>query len=97
MQLYDADNKLKIIGTRYGEKLFETLINREELIKSSDFQDYYRIPSDNRDMNYHNYFSKGKINISKIEDYTSHNTNRLDIESTKSLLLSLDIIKKDLS
>ena len=97
LQLYDADNKIKIIGTRHGEKLFETLINREEMIKSDESQNYYRIPSDSRGMNYNNYFSQGKINISKSEDYTSHNTNRLDIESTKSLLLSLDIIKKDLS
>ncbi len=97
LQLYDADNKVKIIGTRHGEKLFETLINREEMIKSDESQNYYRIPSDDRGMNYNNYFSQGKINISKSEDYTSHNTKRLDIESTKSLLLSLDLIKKDLS
>jgi UDP-N-acetylglucosamine 4,6-dehydratase/5-epimerase len=97
LQLYDADNKIKIIGTRHGEKLFETLINREEMIKSDESQYYYRISSDNRGMDYNNYFSQGKINISKSEDYTSHNTNRLDIESTKALLLSLDLIKKDLS
>ena len=97
LQLYNADNKIKIIGTRHGEKQFETLINREEMIKSEESRNYYRIPSDNRDMNYFNYFSKGEINISNSKDYTSHNTIRLDIESTKSLLLSLDIIKKDLA
>lgn len=93
--LYDADNEIKIIGTRHGEKLYESLVNREDMVKAEDMGDYYRVPADNRDLNYEKYFSKGKQDIAKVEDYHSHNTERLDLEGTKKLLLKLDFIKED--
>ena len=96
IDLYGAKNKIKIIGTRHGEKLFETLVNREEMIKIEDEGKFYRIPLDNRDLNYGKYYSKGETDVSKATDYTSHNTERLNVESTKKLLLNLDLIKKDL-
>lgn len=95
-ELYNASNEIKIIGTRHGEKLYETLVSREEMAKAIDMGDYYRIPADNRDLNYEQYFSEGDTDISKIEDYHSHNTQQLDLEGTKKLLLKLDIIQKDL-
>lgn len=95
LELYKADNEIKIIGTRHGEKLFESLVNREEMAKAIDLGDYYRIPSDTRDLNYALYFSEGQDKISQMEEYTSHNTERLDVEGIKKLLLKLDIIKKD--
>lgn len=93
--LYGAGNEIKIIGTRHGEKLFETLVNREEMVKAVDLKNYYRIPADSRDLNYDQYFSKGEDKISTIEEYTSHNTTRLGVEGTKKLLLKLDFIRKD--
>ena len=83
IDLYSAKNKIKIIGTRHGEKLFETLVNREEMIKIEDEGKFYRIPLDNRDLNYGKYYSKGETDVSKATDYTSHNTERLNVESTK--------------
>ncbi len=93
--LYKADNSIKIIGTRHGEKLYESLVNREEMVKAEDLKDYYRIPADNRDLNYEKYFSDGEEDVSKIEDYHSHNTHRLDVEGTKKLLLKLDFIRQE--
>ena len=95
-ELYQADNEIKYIGTRHGEKLYESLINREDMMKAEDLGDYYRIPADNRDLNYDKYFSKGEGKISLADEYTSHNTQRLDVEGTKELLLKLDIIREDL-
>jgi UDP-glucose 4-epimerase len=95
-ELYNADNEIKIIGTRHGEKLFESLVNREEMVKAEDLENYYRIPADVRDLNYSQYFSEGEDKISEVEEYTSHNTTRLDVEGTKKLLLKLDFIKKDI-
>ena len=95
--LYNAKNEIKIIGTRHGEKLYETLVNREEMTKAVDFGDYYRIPSDNRDLNYENYFSVGEEDISKVEEYHSHNTTRLNVEETKQLLLKLKYIKEEIA
>jgi len=95
-ELYQANNPIKIIGTRHGEKLYETLVNREEMLKAEDIGSYFRVPADNRDLNYENYFSKGEEDVSKIEDYHSHNTTRLDVEATKELLLKLDFIREDL-
>jgi UDP-N-acetylglucosamine 4,6-dehydratase len=97
IELYNANNKIKVIGTRHGEKLFETLVNREEMAKSQDMGDYYRIPSDNRDLNYAQYFSEGEENISEIGDYHSHNTQRLSLEETKELLMKLKIIQDDVN
>lgn len=85
-----------MIGTRHGEKVYEVLVNREDMIKAEDMGNFYRIPADTRDLNYERFFSEGK-DISKVEDYHSHNTTRLDLEGTKQLLLKLDIIRKDLN
>jgi len=95
MGLYNAANPLKIIGTRHGEKLYETLVNREEMLKAENLKNYFRIPADNRDLNYGKYFSEGESGIEKTEEYTSHNTHRLDVEETKEMLLKLRMIRKD--
>ncbi len=96
IELYQSKSKIRVIGTRHGEKLYETLVNREEMAKAVDMGDYYRIPADNRDLNYERYFSEGKERVSEIEDYNSHNTHRLDIEGTKKLLLKLPMIREDI-
>lgn len=94
--LANADNEIKVIGTRHGEKLYETLCTREEMQKASDMGDFYRIPADNRDLNYSRYFSQGEVNISEIEDYHSHNTERLTMEELKRTLLNLQFLKDNL-
>ena len=94
-KLYKADNEIRVIGTRHGEKLYETLVNREEMMKATDLENYYRVPADNRDLNYAKYFSEGEEDVSKIDDYHSHNTHRLNVEETMELLLKLDFIKND--
>jgi UDP-glucose 4-epimerase len=86
----------QVIGTRHGEKLYESLISREEMAHAKDIGGYYRIPADNRDLNYAKYFSEGESDISTLDDYTSHNTLRLNVEEVKSLLLTLDYIKDEL-
>ena len=93
--LFRADNPVKIIGTRHGEKLYETLCTREEMIKAEDMGEFYRIPADNRDLNYAQYFSEGEKDISAIEDYHSHNTTQQDVEGMKKLLLKLPLIRKE--
>ncbi len=95
-QLYRSDAEVRIIGTRHGEKLYETLVTREEMAKAVDMGDYYRIPCDTRDLNYDKYFIVGNEEVSKIEDYHSHNTSRLDVEGMKRLLLRLGFIREDL-
>lgn len=95
-ELYNASSPIQIIGTRHGEKVYEVLVNREDMVKAEDMGDFYRIPADNRNLNYEQYFSEGK-DISKVEEYHSHNTARLDVEGTKKLLLKLDIIREDLN
>lgn len=94
-ELCGANNEIKFIGTRHGEKLFETLCTREEMLKAEDMDDFYRIPADNRDLNYAKYFSEGKGDISKIEDYNSHNTNLLNVEEVKKLLSGLRLIRRE--
>ena len=95
--LYKSEVPVKTIGTRHGEKLYETLVTREEMAKHIDMGYYFRIPSDNRDLNYNKYFIEGQEEISLIEDYHSHNTKRLSVEEMKELLLKLEIIRKDLN
>lgn len=95
-KLYNTNTEVKIIGTRHGEKLYETLVTREEMAKAIDMGNYYCIPSDNRDLNYDKFFVKGEERISKIDDYHSHNTTRLDVEGMTKLLLKLEMIQKDL-
>jgi len=94
LELFKASNPIKIIGTRHGEKLYETLVNREEMVKAEDLGNYYRIPADTRDLNYNRFFLEGEAQISQMEEYTSHNTARLNIEETKQLLLKLDLKKE---
>jgi UDP-N-acetylglucosamine 4,6-dehydratase/5-epimerase len=94
-ELCNASNEIKIIGTRHGEKLYETLCTREEMQKAEDMGEFYRVPADNRNLNYNQYFSEGETNLSKIEDYHSHNTRQLDIEEIKALLSNLPLIKKE--
>jgi len=96
-ELFGGKEDVRIIGTRHGEKLYESLISREEMAHAQDMGGYYRIPADNRDLNYAQYFSEGEEKISHSEDYTSHNTNRLDVEQVKALLLKLDFIKEELN
>jgi UDP-glucose 4-epimerase len=93
IELYKSDSKTSVIGTRHGEKLYESLLTREEMVKAEDMGEYYRIPADNRDLNYANFFSEGEVDMNAIEDYHSHNTERLDVEGMKKLLLKLDFIK----
>lgn len=95
-ELFGRANAVKVIGTRHGEKLYESLISREEMAKAEDMGRYYRIPADNRDLNYKKYFVEGETHISKLDDYTSHNTERLDVRGIKELLLKLDYIKEQL-
>ena len=95
--LFASTSSIRIIGTRHGEKLYESLISREEMAKVDDLGDYYRIPADNRDLNYAQFFSEGEEKISSQEDYTSHNTKRLSVEQVKQLLLKLDFIKEQLN
>ena len=90
------DHEIGVIGTRHGEKLYETLVTREEMAKSINMGNYYRIPCDHRDLNYDKYFTEGEEKISKIEDYHSHNTRQLDVSAMKELLLKLDLIRDDL-
>ena len=95
-QLYKVNTEVRTIGTRHGEKLYETLVTREEMAKAIDMGDYYRIPCDTRDLNYDKFFSEGNEEIAKVEDYHSHNTARLDVEGMKQLLLKLRFIREDL-
>ena len=93
-EMLDLNNNVKIIGTRHGEKLYETLCTREEMIKAEDMGDFFRIPADNRSLNYSSYFSEGEKELSNIEDYNSHNTEQRDIEGIKQLLIKLDFVQQ---
>ncbi len=95
-KLFKADNPIKIIGTRHGEKLFETLLTREEMAKAEDLGKYYRIPMDDRDLNYGLYFTEGKKEVSLKEDYNSHNTYRLNEDELTELLLKVDYVREEL-
>ncbi|WP_321529306.1 polysaccharide biosynthesis protein [Sedimenticola selenatireducens] len=95
-ELFSRENPIKVIGTRHGEKLYESLISREEMAKAEDMGRYYRIPADNRDLNYKKFFVEGERHISELDDYTSHNTERLNISGIKELLLKLDYIQEQL-
>ena len=96
-ELFGGKEKVRIIGTRHGEKLFESLISREEMAHAQDMGGYYRVPADNRDLNYAKFFSEGEEKISQLDDYTSHNTHRLDVVQIKQLLLKLDFIQEELN
>ncbi len=96
-ELCNSNNEVKIIGTRHGEKLYETLCTREEMLKAEDMDAFYRIPADNRDLNYARYFSEGEEDVAEIEDYHSHNTEQQNVEGMKKLLLKLDVVKEALN
>lgn len=93
-QLLGSQSEVKIIGTRHGEKLYESLVSREEMARATDLGGYYRIPADTRDLNYQKFFSDGQLEIAETEDYTSHNTHRLDVEGVKEILIKLPIIQE---
>jgi UDP-N-acetylglucosamine 4,6-dehydratase len=95
-QLFGDRKPVKVIGTRHGEKLYESLISREEMAKAEDMGRYYRIPADNRDLNYDKFFVEGEAHISELDDYTSHNTERLDIDGVKATLMKLAEVRKAL-
>ena len=95
-EIFNSHSSMKVIGTRHGEKLYESLISFEEMAKAEDMGGYYRIPADNRDLNYKKYFVEGELHVSEVEDYTSHNTERLDVEGVKQLLLKLEYIQGEL-
>ena len=95
-ELLQRDNEIRIIGTRHGEKLYESLVSREEMARAEDLGTYYRIPADARDLNYNRYFVEGQPDVSLIDDYTSHNTTRLDVEGVKQVLLKLEMITRAL-
>ena len=95
IELYKSNSQVKVIGTRHGEKLYETLVTREEMAKAEDMGNYFRIPADNRDLNYDKYFVEGQEEVSVIDDYHSHNTKRLDVAGMKELLLKLEIVTGD--
>ena len=96
-ELFNASNPVKIIGTRHGEKLYETLLTREEMIVAKDMGDFYRVPADTRDLNYDKYFVEGDQHLSTEDEYTSHNTKQLSVSQIKEKLLKLDYIQKELA
>lgn len=95
-ELFSSESEIRIIGTRHGEKLYESLISSEEMGRVEDMRKFYRLPADNRDLNYDKYFTEGESALSGLEAYTSHNTERFDVEKTKQLLMSLDFIRNEI-
>ena len=93
-ELLRLENPIKVIGTRHGEKLYESLVSREEMARGEDLGNYYRIPADSRDLNYEKYFVEGQTGMAEIDDYTSHNTQRLNVEQVKEVLMSLDMVRE---
>jgi UDP-glucose 4-epimerase len=91
-EIYSSPSPIRIIGTRHGEKLYESLLSREEMARAVDLGKYYRVPADDRDLNYSKFSTEGETRVSALEDYTSHNTERLNVEQIKELLLKLDNI-----
>jgi UDP-glucose 4-epimerase len=96
-RLLESDARVDVIGTRHGEKLFETLLTREEMAVAEDVGGYYRVASDKRDLNYNAYFSEGDAKVARAEDYNSHNTQRLDVEGMIALLRKLDVVERAMS
>jgi UDP-glucose 4-epimerase len=95
-ELFNADNEIKVIGTRHGEKLYETLLTKEEHVVAKDMGGFYRVPADKRDLNYDKYFVEGDQKLSSEDEYNSHNTERLNIEQIKEKLLQLDYVREQL-
>jgi len=97
LDLFQSDTPVRVIGTRHGEKLYESLLSREEMARATDMGRYFCVPADDRDLNYNKYFVEGEPHVSEFEDYTSHNTERLNVEQVKSLLMKLDFIRDELN
>ncbi len=95
-EIFDVDNEINIIGTRHGEKLYETLLTKEEHVVAQDLGEFFKVPSDKRDLNYDKYFVEGDENIKQFDDYNSHNTKRLNVEEIKKKLLSLEFIQENI-
>ena len=95
-ELFNVDNEIQVIGTRHGEKLYETLLTKEENVVAKDMANFYRVPADKRDLNYDKYFVDGDQKLSSEEEYNSHNTERLNIEQIKAKLLELDYVREQL-
>lgn len=95
-RVFDADNPIRLLGTRHGEKLYETLLTREEMARAEDLGGYYRVPADNRDLNYASFFTEGEIAVSKAADYHSQNTRQLDVEEMAAILRTLDVVRQGL-
>ena len=95
-ELFNSHMDIKIIGTRHGEKLYESLLSREEMTKAEDMELYYRVPMDSRDLNYNKFFVEGEVSVSRVTDYTSHNTTRLDVPGVKELLMKLPLVRSAL-
>lgn len=93
-RVFNADNPIRLLGTRHGEKLYETLLTREEMARADDLGDYYRVPADARDLNYDSFFTEGEVRVSETKDYHSHNTRRLDVDGMAELLLQLDVVRQ---
>jgi UDP-glucose 4-epimerase len=93
-ELMGRETKVRVIGTRHGEKLYETLVSREDMARADDLGRYYRIPADSRDLNYNKYFVEGELAVANLDDYTSHNTERLDVEQVKKVLMSLELVRE---
>jgi len=96
-ELFASDAPLRVIGTRHGEKLYESLLSREEMARAVDMGQYFCVPADDRDLNYNKYFIEGETQVSSFDDYTSHNTDRLNVEQVKAMLMKLDYIKEELN
>lgn len=96
IELYNSKSEIKVIGIRHGEKIYETLVNREEMVKAEELENYYRIPADTRNLNYNKFFTEGESKILQTEEYTSHNTHQLSLEETKNLLLKLRSVRQDI-
>jgi UDP-glucose 4-epimerase len=96
-RVFRADNPIRIIGTRHGEKLYETLLTREEMVRAVDLGSYYRVPADVRDLNYDKYFSDGESHLAEVEDYHSHNVRQLNVDEMVELLLKLSYIQEELA
>ena len=95
-KVFDVDNPIRLLGTRHGEKLYETLLTREEMARADDLGGYYRVPADGRDLNYDSYFTEGETRVSETKDYHSHNTERLDVDGMAALLRRLDVVQQAL-
>ena len=95
--IFNSRSEMKVIGTRHGEKLYESLLSSEEMSKAEDLKNYYRVPVDSRDLNYSKYFDEGKQISNNLDDYNSNNTQQLNIEETKNILLKLEFIRKEIN